>query len=307
MKKVLVTGAYGFLGRHVARVFSEKKWHVLGIGHGNWAEMEWKSWGLSEWHGTDINFNALMTYVGESEIIIHCAGSADVSFSMKHPRQDFERSVNTTLDVLEYARLQSPATAVVFPSSAAVYGKTLSLPTKEDQSLIPISPYGVHKMIGEQLINSYARHYLVPASIVRFFSLYGAGLRKQIFWDACNRLVRGENSFFGTGHETRDFLHVHDAARLMYTAAMNVDTACSVVNGGTGVQTTIEDLLAEIVRNLPGTDTPVFSGAIRTGDPEHYLADVSIARKWGWETQYELRDGIVEYVKWFRKGAAEIA
>jgi len=133
MKKVLVTGAYGFLGRHVAKVFSENKWNVLGIGHGNWAEREWKSWGLSEWHSTDINCNALMTYAGESEIIIHCAGSANVSFSMKHPRQDFERSVKTTLDVLEYARLQSPATAVVFPSSAAVYGKALSLPTKDDR------------------------------------------------------------------------------------------------------------------------------------------------------------------------------
>jgi len=93
----------------------------------------------------------------------------------------------------------------------------------------------------------------------------------------------------------------------MYTAAMNVDTACPVINGGTGVQTAIKDVLAEIVRKLPGADTPVFSGNTRPGDPEHYLADVSNARKWGWSTHYELRDGIVEYVEWFKKGAVETA
>ena len=305
MKKVLVTGAYGFLGRHVARVFSKNRWHVLGIGHGNWAETEWKAWGLSGWHGTDINFNALMTYAGEPEIIIHCAGSANVSFSMKHPSQDFERSVKTTLDVLEYARLQSPATAVVFPSSAAVYGKALSLPTKEDQPLIPVSPYGVHKMIGEQLINSYARHYRVPACIIRFFSLYGAGLKKQILWDACNRLSHGEYSFLGTGLETRDFLHVQDAARLLYIAATNASTRCPVVNGGSGSQTAIKDVLIEIVKNLNSPQMPVFSGNTRKGDPDHYLADINKALEWGWETEYRLRDGIAEYVDWFRRGAAE--
>jgi UDP-glucose 4-epimerase len=304
MKKVLLTGAHGFLGRHAARAFAEQKWHVQGVGHGNWPEAEWKAWGLSEWHETDINLNALMTYGGEPDVIIHCAGSANVAFSMKFPAQDFERSVSTTVAVLEYARLQSPVIAVVFPSSAAVYGKVRSLPITEDQALQPVSPYGVHKLLCEQVLGSYARHFGVPVGVVRYFSLYGEGLRKQILWDACNRLSRGENVFFGSGRETRDFLHVHDAAQLLYTAATNADTQCPVINGGSGVQTTIADILVAIEKNLPGAAAPVFSGDIRVGDPVHYQADVTKARSWGWKPRYNLPDGISEYVRWFRKYSA---
>ena len=299
MKRVLITGAHGFLGRHAARVFSEQNWQVHGIGHGNWTATEWKIWGLSEWHDTDVTLNNLMTYGGEPEVILHCAGSANVAFSMKFPAQDFERSVNTTVAVLEYARLQSPAAAVVFPSSAAVYGKVHTLPITENHPLHPVSPYGVHKLLCEQLLGSYAQHFGVPVGVIRYFSLYGAGLRKQILWDACSRFCRGENVFFGSGKETRDFLHVSDAARLLYAAALQADTACPIINGGAGSQTTIAQLLAEIGRALPGTPKPVFSGDSRVGDPDHYQADISRARALDWAPRLELTEGVAEYVRWF--------
>lgn len=305
MKKVLITGACGFLGRYAANFFFDRGWYVTGIGHGQWSEREWKSWGLTEWHSADITTDSLMTYAGEPAAIVHCAGSANVAFSMRHPRQDFERSVSTCLEVLEFSRAHSPAITVVFPSSAAVYGRTMSLPICEEHILNPVSPYGLHKLIGEQLINSYGQHYKVPACIVRFFSLYGPGLKKQILWDACNRLSHGEYSFFGTGLETRDFLHVRDAARLLYIAATKANTTCPVVNGGSGSHTAIKDVLIEIVKNLNSPETPVFLGSTRKGDPDHYLADINKALEWGWEAEYRLRDGIAEYVEWFRKNAIE--
>lgn len=306
MKRVLITGAHGFLGRYTARVFAKHKWHVAGVGHGNWSTAEWKAWGLSEWHETDVDLNALMTYGGEPDVIIHCAGSANVAFSMKFPAQDFERSVSTTVAVLEYARLQSSVPAVIFPSSAAVYGKVHSLPITEDHALTPVSPYGVHKFLCEQLLGSYCRHFRVPVGIVRFFSLYGAGLRKQILWDALNRLCRGENTFFGSGRETRDFLHVSDAASLLYCAAQNAGTGCPIVNGGTGTKISIAQLLEEIAQSLPKAPPAVFSGDSRDGDPEHYQADTARARAWGWTPSCQLSEGVAEYVRWFRQNAVEI-
>ena len=299
MKKVLITGAFGFLGRHTARFFDEQGWWVTGIGHGQWSETEWRQWGLAQWHCADLTADTMATYAGLPDAIVHCAGSADVAFSMRHPRQDFERSVTTTLDILEFAREHAPAVTVVYPSSAAVYGQVTALPILEQHPRNPVSPYGLHKLMGEQLVQSYTRHYQVPAAIVRFFSVYGAGLKKQILWDACNRLSRGEYGFFGSGQETRDFLHVKDAAALMGRAVAHAGPDCPVVNGGAGRQIAIKEIVAEIAAALETSQPPVFTGDARKGDPDHYLADIARARAWEWQPEYPLQTGLNDYVQWF--------
>ena len=83
--------------------------------------------------------------------------------------QDFERTVSTSLTLLEFLRLHSPNTVFVYPSSAAVYGTVDTLPIVESVPLDPISPYGVHKKITEELIVSYAQHFALPVAIARFF------------------------------------------------------------------------------------------------------------------------------------------
>ena len=299
MKKILVTGAHGFLGRHAARHFNRQKCFVTGIGHGDWSEREWRTWGLHEWHATEVDVNAMTTYGGEPDVIVHCAGGANVSFAVQHPKQDFERSVTTTLAVLEYVRLHAPRCIVVYPSSAAVYGTVERMPIVEECSLNPVSFYGVNKRICEQLVAGYAGHFGVASSIVRYFSIYGPGLKKQILWDACNRLNADENQFFGTGRETRDFVHVEDAVSLLHAASRNAGPDCPVVNGGTGEKTTISDLLVYIFRALGRSDQPVFIHENREGDPQHYLADASKVLSWGWQPRHSISDGVREYVDWY--------
>lgn len=301
-KTALVTGAYGFIGRHIARQLERDGWHVIGLGHGSWVRDEWRKWGVAEWRSTDITLEALITYAGEPDIIVHCAGSGSVGFSMTHPYQDFQRTVSTTLAVLEYVRLYAPLAKVSYPSSAGVYGMVKKLPITESEPLSPISPYGVHKCLAEELCASYARHFSISVAVVRLFSVYGTGLRKQLLWDASQKIMSGKNNFSGTGEEIRDWLHIEDAASLLIIAVNNASAECPVVNGGTSNGISVREILTEIFALFEHTDIPNFSGVVRSGDPAGYLADISLAKQWGWEPKIELRNGLSEYAHWFKSG-----
>ncbi len=304
MAKVLVTGAHGFMGRHVARHYAQTGSIVIGLGHGVWAQADWAQWGLSRWQSADVTVENLLKCNIEPDVIVHCAGSGSVAFSISDPYQDFQRTVGSALEVLEFARLHAPKAKVVYPSSAGVYGNARKMPIDETTLLQPVSPYGSHKLIAEELCRSYAKNFGLSVSLVRFFSIYGAGLRKQLLWDACQKVTRGDISFFGTGDETRDWLHVKDAAILMAAAANHASSECPVVNGGSGTGTTVKETLEELFDCLGRTDKPLFSGSVRSGDPMHYMASIKNATSWGWRPEISWRDGIKEYAGWFKSIAS---
>jgi UDP-glucose 4-epimerase len=301
VKSAVVTGAHGFLGRHVALHLADAGYTVTGIGHGAWDRAESERYGLTFWHTADITLDELVTYASEPDVIVHCAGSASVPFSMSHPHQDYVRTVSATAGVLEYVRLHSPRTAVVFPSSAAVYGAAERLPIRETDAPHPASPYGVHKHMAENLCRSYADHFGVAVAVVRFFSVYGEGLQKQLLWDACSKAARGDATFFGTGAELRDWLHVKDAASLLQAAALHAAISCPIVNGASGEGLAVRDVLAEILRDYGSTATLTFSGRPRPGDPVGYHADVTAATAWGWRPAVAWREGMRRYVDWFKE------
>lgn len=296
----LVTGASGFIGRHVAKQLASANWVVIGMGHGTWAEAEWKTWGCSQWHSTGITLDALVAHAGQPDLIVHCAGSSTVGFSLAHPYQDFERTVCTLAAVLEFVRLHAPRSRVVYPSSAGVYGAAAVLPIAETAALFPASPYGVHKKMAEELCASYAKSFGVAVAIVRLFSAYGPGLRKQLLWDACTKISKGETHFFGTGEETRDWLHVNDAARLLVMAGAQATTTCPVVNGGAGTRVPVRDVLTILCTALGCASQPSFSGTVRAGDPPHHQADIQRALNWGWQPGVALPEGLLEYAQWFK-------
>lgn len=298
---VIVTGAHGFLGRYVAKTYGQAGFYVIGLGHGSWSASEAREWGVDEWHHADVDMDSLQRYASDVSIIIHCAGSGSVGFSLSNPMKDFERTVWTTHYVLEYIRTCSPKTRLLYPSSAAVYGSQEHLPLTTDMMPNPISPYGVHKNIVEELCDMYAKQYGVQTAVLRLFSVYGNGLKKQLLWDACSKLSQGINSFWGTGEETRDWVHVSDVAKAFLMAGEKASPKCPVVNVGTGDAVKIKDVLAILFEAYGAQERPVFGGEVNAGNPNHYVADVAAMTAWGWRPSVDLTQGITEYVRWYRE------
>ncbi|HUK56431.1 MAG TPA: NAD(P)-dependent oxidoreductase [Nitrospiria bacterium] len=302
-KLVWVTGAHGFLGRHVAREYAKRRWTVVGIGHGDWAPALWKSWGIEEWHHRTVNLDSLAACDGNPDLIVHCAGSSSVGFSFNSPFEDFQKTVASTMDLLEFVRLRSIRAKIVYPSSTAVYGSVPKGKISEDTALNPISPYGTHKMIAEHLLKSYSSHFGINGSIIRFFSIYGNGLTKQLLWDLCSRLSEAPEqiALYGTGNEIRDLLHIDDAVRLILAASETVSAGCPSFNGGSGTGITVREIAEEVRNAFHSTCAVQFNGIARKGDPRYYQADTKRAESLGWKPQHPWREGVKEYVAWFKE------
>lgn len=299
-KVVLITGGFGFLGRAVARKFKQLGHRVIGIGRGRWAPEEALAHGFDVWLDAGVSLSSLMTLQEPFEIVIHCAGNGSVGYSLTNPLQDFYKTVQSTADLLEFLRLTDSPALLVYPSSAGVYGSKDDAPIKESDALNPISPYGHHKKVAEDLLASYSRSYGTRVAIVRFFSIYGPGLTKQLLWDAGTKLraaKTGRAVFWGTGEETRDWISSEDAVELV-AAVSRTTERFTVVNGASGQRVTVRQTLV-LLKNALKVDADFdFNGNVRIGDPRFYHADVSVAAALGWKPSVPLVDGIRNYANW---------
>ena len=302
---VLVTGAAGFIGRHVCRALATRGVAVRGLGHGT-DSADARAWGMSRWLDASVSFDALSSLL-EADIpdaVIHCAGSASVAYSYAQPHLDYERSVSTVATLLEHVRLACfNKPRVVLASSAAVYGDQGNADLTETSACSPISPYGFNKRAGEELSVCYSRFFGAKVSIVRLFSVYGEGLRKQLLWDAANKVARGDRQFFGTGDELRDWVHVDDAANLLCAAALQPQEALEIFNGGASHSSTsrVLTMLCDALR----CGQPEFTGEVHPGNPRRLTADCSRARKLlGWSPGIGLDDGLQRYADWVKQAIA---
>ena len=202
--KILITGAHGFLGRHCAKHFNQKGFDVYGIGRGQFNNDELKTVGLHHWFEKPITNDNLIALECDFKLMIHCAGGSSVAKSLDNPEADYNNTVTTTKEILEYIKLHSPTTRLIYPSSAAVYGECSSKKNSVGDALTPSSPYGTNKQLAEELCLSYHHNDGINISIIRFFSIYGPELKKQLIWDACHKLLAADTTveFWGTGQET---------------------------------------------------------------------------------------------------------
>jgi UDP-glucose 4-epimerase len=303
---VIVLGAAGFIGRHAAQALSNYGCNVLGLGHGDWKESEWNQWGINRWIDADIGVEALNELVQDEtpRCVMHCGGSSAVSVSYAQPLQDFQRATLSTAIVLDWIRLNCASSCrFVLVSSAAVYGDQGDSNATESSVRSPISPYGVHKVAAEALCESYSRFFGVPSSIVRLFSVYGEGLRKQLLWDALNKLRAGQNQFFGTGNELRDWVHVSDASVLLAMAGLSAQPTFEVYNGGFEHASTRE-ILSQLAAAYGHTDAVVFNGETHKGNPRRLTSECGHARQLlNWQPTIRLNEGLRRYADWFKRQA----
>lgn len=299
-KRVLITGAAGFIGGHLLRYF-----HNLGYETQGWIRSNSILFDtIYSIKKVDMSSPEEIRNVVESfkpNIIIHCAGIGNVGYSIEHPFDDYESNVTILHNLLFSIKSLSYNPKVVFLSSAGVYGNPSKLPICEDDLLSPISPYALHKYMSEEVCDYFIKNFDADISIARIFSVYGPGLKKQIFWDMWNKSqLATEIHMFGTGDESRDYIYIDDLVQAIFLIATN-ETDEYIFNIANGEEITIKEVSYMYAEAL-GIDKAriVFDGTIRKGDPMNWKADIDRLFKIGYVKKVNLMDGLKQYVKWLK-------
>ncbi len=302
IKSVLITGVFGFLGTHVLNYYKKQGFYVAGIGRSDTIDHE-NILSLDAYCMDSITLENMLTFDHKFDVIVHCAGSGSVGKSIENPLKEFSNTLEATQVVLEYIKMEQPQARLVFTSSAAVYGSSHTSPIKESVHIDPMSLYGVHKDLSEQLCKYYAKLYDVKISVIRFFSIYGPGLQKQLLWDTCNKITNSKDEtliFFGTGGEIRDFIEIDDALDLIGNASIATEPFL-VINGGTGEVTSVSKIIHLLAKLLSCEIEISFNNSVRKGDPEYLCADIAKAMTYKWKPKVTLMEGVKKYVTWYQQ------
>lgn len=299
--KILVTGCNGFIGSHVAEFYAKKGYQVIGIGRENSSLVK-----NIKYYQKDLLIQDLIDILSEHRpsIIIHCAGVADVNYSRSHADEDLNMNYFVSRKLLLAICKTIPETKVLLLSSAAVYGNVQSLPIVENTPYQAISPYALHKVLMEITADYFVRLYGIDVRILRVFSAYGGGLRKQIFWDMAQKYKKEHHlDMGGTGNETRDFIHIYDLVRAIKIIADAPKTDIFIYNIANGIEISIRsivNLFASAIENKLRSPkiNIMFNEIERTGNPLNWCADISRIESLGYKSKISISEGINEYIDW---------
>ena len=293
--KILIIGSSGFIGSHLVQYFAKKGLAVLGC--------DIKP-SLTDNKTTVLLPADIHDYTGlfknkNFDYCINASGSASVPFSIVNPAEDFHLNVANVNLILHAIRNENPACGFINFSSAAVYGNPASLPVKEEAKLAPVSPYGFHKMISEQICAEFWKLYKIRTCSLRVFSAYGPGLRKQIFWDLYQKTNSSSTiELFGTGEESRDFIYIEDLCNAVNCIILNAPMNGESINVASGAEITIHSAVESFMKGYHPLTKFIFNGQEKPGDPLNWQADVSRLRSYGFIPTYSLQQGIENYCTW---------
>ena len=303
-RSVLVTGGAGFFGGHLVEELVKEEALVTVIDDlrtGDLANLDsvGKELTFKRLDLQQLEFAGYLS-VNNFDVIYHFAGNAYVPPSVKDPSYDYENNLHTTFKLLEGMRKTKSKATLIFASSAAVYGNPAAVPITENDLTIPIAPYGVSKLAAERYVAVYSQLYGIKAVSLRIFSLYGPRQRKQVVYDFIQKLYQNseEMVILGNGKQTRDLVFVKDAVQ----ATMKVTNGPlngEVYNVGTGIEySTLE--LAKIIAGIMGVAPKYeFTGNVRPGDPDRWVANINKIRELGYQPSYSLKEGLERTVEWF--------
>lgn len=290
--KVIVIGSKGFIGKHLCRYYKEQ-------GHEVWGAdvvvdyVNTESYFLIDSSNSDYSS---VFQQQEFDLCVNCSGAASVPESIKNPYRDYLLNTVNVFLMLETIRKYQPACSFMNLSSAAVYGNPDRLPIRESDATHPLSPYGIHKLHSEQICREFYEFHQIRTCSLRIFSVYGTGLRKQLFWDLFQKALKNEAfSLFGTGMESRDYIHVYDLVRAIDLIAGNSDFKADVINVANGEEVLIKDAAAQFFACFPDPVSYSFSGDSRKGDPVNWKADTDKLRSFGYQSSVDMATGLKEY------------
>lgn len=298
-RKVVVTGGCGYIGSHVARAFKQAGDQVFIIDR---VHREHTLKGIDGFLIDDFASDAGLStiYDMSPDVIVHCAGTSLVGPSMTNPAEYYENNIVKTIAMLDLIKNMPVRPAIMFSSSASVYGEPETLPIPETSRIQPISPYGSTKAMGELLLRDYGNAYGFDSVVFRYFNAAGAHIDADLGQEPdathivarvleasiAGRAFTVNGSDFDTPDGTciRDYIHVQDIARAhvqaadMIAADMFDRTANQwIFNLGTNSGISNKEIVDYVVEkySLPFVNF----GERRAGDPAKLIADSSRAHQ----------------------------
>jgi len=313
VSRVLLTGAAGFIGSHLAERLLAEGHEVVGVdnfdsfydpgvkrgnlhaalGHGRFTL-----------HETDIRDRRSIEAIFAAQpfdVVVHLAARAGVRPSIEEPHLYADVNVNGTIVLLDAARRNGVGT-FIFASSSSVYGNNRKVPFHEDDRVDhPISPYAATKKAGELICHTFHHLYGMPITCLRFFTVYGPRCRPDLAIPKFTRIIdAGEPvPMFGDGTMRRDFTHVRDILDGVMRSIGHC-TGFHVYNLGESRPIELRTMIETIAAAL-GKPARIEPLPRQPGDVDVTYADVSRARKeLGYNPTTEFADGIRDYVAWYR-------
>jgi UDP-glucuronate 4-epimerase len=313
---LLLTGAAGFIGYHMAHRLLHAGWDVVGVDEVNsyynpavkrarLSQLErYKNFRFVE---ADIaDEGALETAAPASDVthILHLAAQAGVRYSLKAPFAYERSNVRGHLAVLEHARAAKGLTHLVYASSSSVYGDRTDGPFREtDRCDAPASLYAATKLSGELMAETYARLYGVPQTGLRFFTAYGPwGRPDMALWLFADAIMKDEPiTLFDGGKLARDFTYIDDIAPTIHKILETPPDETpphQIYNLGNSQPHQVLDLVAALEKAL-GKKAITVSAPRNPVEVSATYADISRAKaKFGFSPSTKLEDGTARFVEW---------
>lgn len=296
--KILIIGSKGFIGSSCVSYF--KKIHEV------WEcdiVVDYNTINYFLIDATNASYEELFSN-HQFDFCINCSGAASVPDSIKNPQRDFELNTHNVFKQLDAIRKYNPTCKYINLSSAAVYGNPVALPININQNLVPISPYGKHKKMAEEICQEFYEHYQIATCSLRIFSAYGVGLKKQLFWDLYQKCKLNKAvELYGTGNETRDFINIVDLVNAIEKVIENAKFIGEKINVANGKELKISEVVQIFYKLINESVAFNFGGQKREGDPINWVADINDLLEMGYQQKVDIETGLSNYVLWLKENA----
>lgn len=310
--KILVTGADGFIGSHVAKALIERGAEVTTIvrdlkKESNIDILDIKK-RVNTLHGDLISYEDCERAINEYDIdfCFHIAAQALVGPANRSPLSTFESNIKGTWNILEACRLSRTIKGLVVASSDKAYGQQKKLPYTEDSPLNGYFPYDASKACAEILARGYFMTYAIPLAITRNANIYGPADMNlsRVIPDIITRLIRNEDPVIRSdGTPERDYVYIKDAVSAYLALAENLhrkEVSGHAFNFGTGKPTSVLELYKKIISLMGKNVQPKVLGQAKNEIDRQYLDSTKAKKVLGWECRYNIDEGLKETIAWYK-------